>query len=109
VPYREDDLFNREVFMMKHLLCVALLSPVWTMAALPPLYQGIKELQALLDDPDLSAELTSGEVIESIKKTESGYEVQTNRSRLQVDVHYKPQSVPGPVSFDLQFHKAERE
>lgn len=76
-------------------------------AALPPLHQSIKELKAILDDPELSKELTSGEVIEAIERTESGYEVYTNRSSLQVDVHYQSQATPGPIPFDLQFHKAE--
>lgn len=78
-------------------------------AALPPLYQGLAELKAILNDPQLSKELQSGEVIESLEKTETGYEIHTNKSQLQVEVHYKPQKQPGPVQFDLEFHKAEED
>lgn len=93
---------------MKALFIVAgLMSITSVFAALPPLYQSVKELKAILEDPELANELTSGEVIESIEKNESGYEVRSNRSHLQIDVHYKPQSMPGPVAFDLQFHKVE--
>lgn len=88
-------------------LASLLLVSATTEALLPPLYEGIREIKAILEDPELSQELTSGEVIEAIEKNDKGYEIQTNRSRLQVDVHALPVDHPGPAQFELEFHPVE--
>lgn len=97
--------------MKTHLfVIIGLLSYVTTgFAALPPLYQSAKELKTILDSSELADELSSGDVIESIDRNESGYEVRTQRAQLQVDVIYQPQDMPGPVPFKLHFHKASQE
>lgn len=84
--------------------CLCLLTCGSLTAALPPLYQGLKEFDAVLHDPELVKELSAGEVLEGIKKTHTGYEVTTNRSTVQVDVEYLPMQQPGPVQFLLHFH-----
>jgi hypothetical protein len=72
-------------------------------AALPPLYQGMKEIKAIFDDPDLLKYLTSADVIQDISKTEKGYLIKTNKQQLSVKVIYEASNVPGPVKFHLTF------
>lgn len=74
--------------------------------ALPPLYESTKEIQAILGSPELGERLSSGEVIEKIEKTSSGFAIVTNQHRLEVDVVYKPQNYMGPQSFKLVFKEA---
>ena len=70
---------------------------------LPPLYEGIKELQALLASHELSQKLGSGDVIEKIEKTENGYKITTNKRDLEVEVYYTPTGRIGPAAFTLKF------
>ena len=77
-------------------------------AALPPLYQSTRELQALLSDPRLSSSLGGAEPIVEIVRTENGYEVHTLNYRLEVDRIYLQQPTPGPARFQFEFHEPER-
>ncbi|HSX25672.1 MAG TPA: hypothetical protein VLE89_01525 [Chlamydiales bacterium] len=73
-------------------------------AALPPLSQGVRELQAVLADPHLQDELGSSERIQEIFRTENGYVVVTQNYQMRVDVQYQEMRRPGPIPFDLQFY-----
>lgn len=84
--------------------CVATLVCGSLTAALPPLYQGMTEFNAILHDPQFAKSIPSGDVLEEIKKTPTGYEVTTNHSILQIDIEYLPQQYPGPAQFNLHFH-----
>lgn len=77
-----------------------------TFALLPPLYQSVKEYKALLNDPRLEKNLSSGELIQNIERTETGFEVTTNKQVLKVAVIYKKQRMPGPAEFQLEFQKS---
>lgn len=77
------------------------------LAVLPPFYQSTRELLALLKDPRLATSLGSAEPIVEINRTEHGYEVLTLHYRLEVDRVYKPQPMPGPARFELEFHGVE--
>lgn len=85
-------------------LCIALFTCSSLTAALPPLYQGMKEFNAVLHDPRFVKELPAADVLESIKKTPTGYEVTTNRSVLEIEIEYLPIQHPGPAEFLLHFH-----
>lgn len=88
--------------------CLSFLSIFSSMeAVLPPLYEGAKEIRAMLKNRELDQKLESGEVITTIQKNEKGYEIITNKHRVQVDVIYQPNAHPGPARFELQFHEAE--
>lgn len=76
---------------------------------LPPLYESKKEMLAILESPELLSKLSSGELIIAIEKNESGYEVRTNKSHLQVDVQYQEAEHPGPAQFELEFHSVEHD
>jgi hypothetical protein len=71
--------------------------------ALPPLYQGLAELKAILNNSQLSQQLQAGEVITSIKKTDHGYQIITNQHTLDANVVFKEQAQPGPAQFDIKF------
>lgn len=72
-------------------------------ALLPPLYEGIAEIRAILSDEKLSQSLTSGEMIQEIQKTENGYTILTQHHQLDVVIKPLPARGPGPARFDLEF------
>ena len=72
---------------------------------LPPLHQGVRELQALLSAPELAEKLPSGDLIEQIKRTAYGYTIVTNKRTLEVHVHYTPTGKIGPADFTLEFQE----
>ena len=94
---------------MKRLFTIALISLVIlqapAQALLPPLWEGVAELKAVLSDEQLRNYLDSAEIIESITKTSSGYLIITNRSELEANVEFRPQGMPGPAKFDIKFVK----
>lgn len=70
--------------------------------ALPPLAQSSNEIQALLADHELYTLLKSGEVIQAVLRTDTGYVVMTKHSFLRADIEYLAQERPGPKAF--RFH-----
>jgi hypothetical protein len=74
-------------------------------AALPPLYQSLKEINAILSDKRLSDELGSSQAITGIKRIKNGYLITTFKYQLKVDVIYVPQKIMGPAKFELKFHE----
>lgn len=69
--------------------------------ALPPLAQNISELKAVISDDGMN-KLGMAEIIEYIRKTDSGYTIETTNKKMNVDVIYSSKEI-GPVKFDLQF------
>lgn len=76
-----------------------------TCAALPPLYQSLREIDAIISDERLSKELGSAEAILGIKKIKDGYLITTINYHVKVDVIYIPQKMIGPAKFELKFHE----
>ena len=76
-------------------------------AALPPLYATLSEYKSLLRNPELAEKIGSGEPIQEIKRTDSGFLVTTNKHNLNVDIVYEPQDYPGPAKFHFIFHDVE--
>lgn len=70
---------------------------------LPPLYENIKEIQAILGSPEIGERLQSGEVINKIERTSNGFAIQTNMHQLDVEVVYQKEGRIGPASFKLVF------
>ena len=87
---------------MKYLFACLLISST-SYAALPPAWQGVKELQTILQDRGLSQYLESGDNIEGITRVEKGWIITTNHSVIDVEVKPIPQDVPGPEKFELKF------
>lgn len=74
-------------------------------AALPPLYQEINEIKAILDDEKLSHYLSSGDLILSINRVEKGYVILTNHDqKLVAEVVYDQNRKIGPAQFQIVFH-----
>ncbi len=79
-------------------------------AALPPLAQSSREIQALIADPHMQSLLGSAEMIQEIIHTSHGYIVRTTNYELEVSVHYlpAPRGFAGPAKFELEFHLPTR-
>lgn len=78
-------------------------------AALSPYYQGISEIQRILDDPRLADALPGQQAIVSITTTANDeYEIKTDRCTVTVTVVDIPPKEGEPImvgarQFDLQF------
>lgn len=72
-------------------------------AALPPVWQGVAEIKAIVEDPKLSEFLNSGDILESITKSREGWVIKTSHSSVFVQVIPLPQEMPGPMKFELQY------
>jgi hypothetical protein len=73
---------------------------------LPPCYQIVHEIQAILSDNELFSKL-GNEILQNIRKTPSGYAIRSRASEIQVDVHYiEPEDgkIDEPVRFYMEFH-----
>lgn len=75
-------------------------------AVLPPLYQNKKEIEAILNSPELSKAIPEGESLEEIRKTDKGYLVITRRYLVVVLVRYhRMKQMVGPAKFTLEFSR----
>jgi hypothetical protein len=90
---------------MKKLLFIFFASV--SFAALPPLAQSTREMQAVLSDSRFYDTLGSAEVIKELIRTEKGYLVLTQNYAMRVDVKYGggDQRRIGPVHFELEFQQ----
>lgn len=77
-------------------------------AALPPLWQNVAELKAILEDKRLGEKLESGEVIMEIENTDASWLITTNHNQLSVNVVYGKRDMPGPATFTLEFGNPEK-
>ncbi|MGK5595387.1 MAG: hypothetical protein ACSNEK_08525 [Parachlamydiaceae bacterium] len=73
--------------------------------ALPPLWESVSQIEAILESSDLKNVFNSGEVIESIARTEDGFLVVTNHREVRAIVKAKPQAMPGPAVYEVTFIK----
>lgn len=93
--------------MWKCILAVAIFSLQATIfSALPPLFEDIAEIKAILEDQKLGQMLESAESIKLIKKIDGGYLIFTNKHKLIVNINFTPISQPGPAQFEITFKKA---
>lgn len=89
--------------MLKVILAAAVIVAANVEAALPPLYQTSSEIRNIMSDEELDQKLKSGEEIEKIEKNAQGYEITTNKNKLQVKVIYEPLEHPGPAKYKIIF------
>lgn len=89
-------------------IAVFLLSFAPLSALKPPLYHTLDEFKALIEDPQLPGKLDSSQAIQSIVRTEQGFEVTTNKAVLPVNVVNEPapKGWVGPAKFHLEFQEA---
>lgn len=98
---------------MKNISCLSLVAFLFSLstvsAALPPLYESLREIEAILTDNQLSQKLTGDQMITSINRTDEGFVVITNKCSMHVDVKYHTSNKGsemhvGPQQFELVFH-----
>ena len=93
--------------MKKYFLAALIfLFPVVTpFAALPPLAQTSREIQAILSDSHCQEYLGSAELIQNVVRTKEGYLVMTLNYLMRVDIEYKlAHTRVGPAHFELLFY-----
>ncbi len=71
--------------------------------SLPPLYQGIKEIEAILQSKELFQYLSSADLIEEIVRIEGGYTILTKKKTVYIAVIPKKEKKIGPKAFELEF------
>ncbi|MDP1836763.1 MAG: hypothetical protein Q8K75_12670 [Chlamydiales bacterium] len=76
-------------------------------ALLPPLYNSAEQIKGMLESSKLGQVLESGELIESIVRTDHGYEIITNKHRVNVTVTAAKQMMPGPAKYQYSFSVPE--
>lgn len=74
---------------------------------LPPLAQGVREIQTILCDPKFYPALGSAEILQKIEKNASGYLITTHRYTMQVDIVYFAPEFPDAPNYNLEFHEPE--
>lgn len=89
--------------MKKILAFLALSSSCY--AVLPPAWEGVREIKMILEDKELKDYLESGDVIDSISKTDKGWAIRTNHGTIEIEVQRLPQNTPGPAQFELKFNR----
>lgn len=88
---------------MKKLLVLALILTGTAFAVLPPCAQSLREIEAIVSDPELYQLLGGAESVQGIFKTNGGYAVFTQNCFLKVDIKYLPTQRIGPAAFELRF------
>lgn len=72
-------------------------------AALPPFYQSVKELDAILHDPGFNGQFTSADYIETIEHVADGWRLTTNKRTVLAKIVHKKSQMPGPLQFDIEW------
>ena len=74
-------------------------------AALPPLYQSIREYEAILNSDELDDYLGSEQVIQALYSIpKGGYHVITQDKVLYVEIIYIGNEMAGPLNLEIKFH-----
>ncbi len=89
----------------KTILAALLLATQTVFAALPPLAQSEREIQAILNSQEGYRLLGGADPIEQILRVDKGYLVSTRHKEMKVDVNYVKTDKIGPADFNLYFHK----
>lgn len=93
----------KKIFLISLIVSSVFLNPLFSI--LPPLYHTLAEFKSLIDSPDLTRLLQSGEAIVSITREENNtFVVLTNKHTMGVDVVFEPTKLIGPAKFHLVFH-----
>jgi hypothetical protein len=91
--------------MRQLLFFVALAATTTVSALLPPVWQDVAELKAILNDSRLNQLLDSGESLQGIEKQPTGWLIRTDKSIVFATVHPEKQTMPGPEKFSIEFTK----
>lgn len=100
MPQEDESMFRNTL-----LILIACLTTSAAHAALPPYYQSVREIQAILENREIAAKLGSGRAITSIAAHDRGFTVIAGECGLDVEVRYLPPENPpviGPVRFEIR-------
>jgi len=91
---------------MKKIICALILSALTSsgaQAALPPFYEDVRQIKAILDDPKVAEKLGSVSRIQSIYHDQNTYTIATSECSLNMEVEYIPTARPivGPPQLRL--------
>lgn len=75
---------------------------------LPPLFQSVREIEAIVSSEDLKVKIPPSQPIHALTKVEKGYILETQDYQMAIDVVYKQQATPGPMQFELIFKEPTR-
>jgi hypothetical protein len=75
-------------------------------AALPPLFQSIREFEAVIQSEELANLLGSEEIVMSIEKQDDLFTIVTTKHTLKAKIVSLPQAMPGPRAFKVVFESA---
>lgn len=90
---------------MKKLLCIILLTATCPcFCALPPLWQSVREIEAILESEELGKHFEAHAPIIEISKIGNGYLIRTEKQEVVVEVRYLPGKMMGPTNFELKFN-----
>ncbi|MBS0604181.1 MAG: hypothetical protein JSS60_03975 [Verrucomicrobia bacterium] len=98
------NILKRKIKMKKTILAVLILASSSVFAALPPLAQSNREIQAILQSPETYRLLGGADPIDQIIRSENGYLLITRKTELLVDISYLHTGKIGPAEFELHFH-----
>lgn len=90
-----------------YLLLVAMTLQMPVYALMPPLWEDVAQIEAILQDQHLKDHLDSGDIIVGINRTKKGWVIVTNHKKLPVKVQALPQSMPGPGHYAIEFGSAK--
>lgn len=70
-------------------------------SALPPFFQSTSELNRIINDERVYEKLGSGQLIEEVRRTDSGWIILTQSYSLKIDVVNIPSKLVGAHEFEL--------
>lgn len=70
---------------------------------LSPYHQTVKELTTILNSEELHKKLGSSQSIKAFFKSQSGWDLATQKYQIHVEVEYLPTKKIGPLEFKLHF------
>lgn len=90
----------KQLFMLIGLLTAG--QPV--LASLPPYYQSVREMTAILDSPAVAGKIGSPYSIDSLVRNKNGYQLEVGDCQLNIKVHYLPyqDGMVGPAEFTIE-------
>ncbi len=97
-------MISKKLLLALTLLCATLSQKGF--AALAPLWQGVREIEAIFKSEDFKEIFTSADQIQEIRKEGNSYYIQGTHHACVAEVVYLPSDRPGPAKFQLNFEVA---
>ena len=88
--------------LLMSLTLIVVSQPVF--ALLPPYYQSVKEMVAILNSPLVAEKMGSPYSIQSLIKSETGYTLAVGECKLDIKINYiqRKDGLVGPAEFNIE-------